>query len=223
LASKPIKILIVDDHPVVRHGLKVLLETDSGLEVVGEASNGIDAVAAFERLSPDVVLMDLVMPGMDGAEATRQILERHADAHILVLTSFGSDRQLFPALDAGALGFLLKDSTAGQLVRAIRQVARGQSSLSPAIARRLVREVAGETGNSASKDSLTAREIDVLRVIARGHSNEEIAEVLCISPATVRTHVSRILAKLNLNRRTQAVLYALKHGIADLPGDENSI
>ena len=170
-----------------------------------------------DRLRPDVVLMDLVMPGIDGAEATRQILAAHPEIGILVVTSYGSDRRLFPALDAGALGFLLKDSSAEQLVRAIRQVARGQSSLSPAIARRLVREVGGEP----PREPLTRREIEVLRAMAKGFSNDGIARELCISPATVRTHVSNILAKLNVARRTQAVLYALKHGIAELEGDED--
>jgi len=217
LGSNPIRVLIVDDHPVVRHGLKVLLGTDPGLEVIGEASGGKEAVEMTMLLLPDVILMDLVMPDMDGAEATRRILAGHPKARILVLTSFGSDRALFPALDAGALGFLLKDSTAEQLIRAIRQVARGQSSLSPAIARRLVRELGGDP----PREALTQRETDVLRVIARGLSNEEIAGELCISPATVRTHVSNILSKLNLARRPQAVLYALKHGIVDLnDGDD---
>ena len=216
METNPIRILITDDHPVVRHGLVVLLGTDPGLNVVGEAGSGEEAVEMAGKLRPDVVLMDLVMPGIDGAEATRRILADHPDIGILVLTSYGSDRRLFPALDAGALGFLLKDSSAEQLVRAIRQVARGQSSLSPAIARRLVREVGGEP----PREPLTQRETEVLRTMAKGFSNDGIAGELCISPAPVRTHVSNILAKLNVARRTQAVLYALKHGIAELEGDE---
>jgi NarL family two-component system response regulator LiaR len=219
---KTIKILIVDDHPVVRHGLRVLLGTDPELEVVGEAGSGSAALRLFDRLSPDVVLMDLVMPEPDGVETTRCILAQDPAARVLVLTSFGADRKLFPALDAGALGFLLKDSTAEQLVRAIRQVARGQSSLSPAIAKRLVREVSRDPDDGHANAPLTERETEVLRSVAHGHSNEEIAKELCISPATVRTHVSNILAKLNLARRTQAMLYAFKHGIAELEQEEDT-
>jgi len=216
MQSTPIRILIVDDHLVVRHGLKVLLGTDPGLEVVGEAANGRKAIERVEQLRPDVVLMDLVMPEMDGVEATRRILARVPGTRILVLTSYGADRKLFPALDAGVLGFLLKDSTAEQLVRAIRQVSRGLSSLSPSIARRLVREVSNSGTGDMPSEPLTERETEVLRAVAHGLSNDEIGDRLCISPATVRTHITNIFAKLKLTRRTQAVLFALRHGIAEL-------
>lgn len=216
----PIRILIADDHPVVRRGLKVLLGTEPGFEVVGEASTGAEAVESAARLSPDVILMDLVMPDVGGAEATRRILASDAEARVLVLTSFGSDNRLFPALHAGALGFLLKDATGEELVGAIRRVARGQSSLSPEIARRLVREVTQEPTGEDPKEPLTPRETDVLRSLAQGRSNDEIADHLRISPATVRTHVSNILGKLGLSRRTQAVLYALRHGIVSLDEEE---
>ena len=215
METKPIKILIADDHPVVRQGLKFLLDTEPGFEVVGEASNGEQAVELTRDLGPDVILMDLVMPEVDGVEATRRILQRCSEAtRVLVLTNYSSDEKLFPALDAGALGFLLKDSTADELVQAIRQVSRGLSSLSPGIARRLVGEVSHESG--VPGEPLTRREREILRVMAHGHSNDDIAKELCISPATVRTHITHILAKLNVTRRTQAILYALRHGIASL-------
>jgi NarL family two-component system response regulator LiaR len=219
----PIRILIADDHPVVRRGLKVLLGTEPGFEVVGEVSTGGEAVEAAAQLDPDVILMDLVMPGVDGAEATRRILAGDSEARVLVLTSFGSDNRLFPALQAGALGFMLKDATGDELVSAIRRVAQGQSSLSPEIARRLVREVAQEPSGNGPGEPLTPRETDVLRSLAHGLSNDEIADDLGISPATVRTHVSSILGKLGLTRRTQAVLYALRHGIVTLDeGDDQA-
>ena len=215
MLPKPIRVLIADDHPVVRQGLKFLLGTEPGFEVVGEASNGEHAVELAQNLGPDVILMDLVMPEVGGVEATRRILERCSEnTRVLVLTNYSSDEKLFPALDAGALGFLLKDSTADELVQAIRQVARGLSALSPGIARRLVGEFSHEPGEP--QEPLTHREREILRVMARGHSNDEIAEELCVSPATVRTHITHILAKLNVTRRTQAILYALKHGIASL-------
>jgi len=215
MESKPIRILIADDHPVVRQGLKMLLGTEPGIEVVGEAANGEEAVELARSVDHDVILMDLVMPELDGVEATRRILESCSEnSRVLVLTNYSSDEKLFPALDAGALGFLLKDSTGDELVQAIRQVSRGLSSLSPGIARRLVGEFSHESG--VPGEPLTHREREILRVMAHGHSNDEIAEELCISPATVRTHITHILAKLNVTRRTQAILYALKHGIASL-------
>jgi NarL family two-component system response regulator LiaR len=216
MGLEPIRILVVDDHPVVRQGLRVLLATEKDLEVVGEAADGREAIGEVARTSPDVVLMDLVMPEMDGVEATRRIVAGHPRTNVLVLTSFGGDDKLFPAVEAGALGFLMKDASPEDLIRAIRQAARGQSSLNPTIARRLLRELSQEGGEVPPSQALTRRETEVLREIARGLSNEEIAEKLYISPATVRTHVSSILSKLNLTRRTQAALYALKHGIAKL-------
>lgn len=220
MASDPIRVVIADDHPVVRRGLKVLLDTQPDLTVVGEASNGREAVTVAEQVEHDVILMDLVMPEMDGVEATRRILEEHPPTRVLVLTNYGNDQRLFPALDAGALGFLLKDSTGAELVQAIRQVAQGLSALSPPIARRLVTEVSHEKAGGDPDEPLTPRETEVLRSMAHGHSNEALADKLCISPATVRTHISHILAKLNLASRTQAVLYALKHRIASLDDDD---
>jgi NarL family two-component system response regulator LiaR len=216
MTSERISVLIVDDHPVVRRGLGVLLKNQPDLEVVGEASDGREAVRIAEQAQPQVVLMDLVMPGMDGVETTRLILEKEPKTGVLVLTSFGTDSKLFPALDAGAMGFLLKDAGADELVEAIRQVARGQPAFSPAITRRLLREFSDGPDDDGPDEPLTQRETEVLREIAQGLSNDEIAERLFISPATVRTHVGNIFVKLNLQRRTQAVLYALRHGIASL-------
>ena len=216
----PVRILIVDDHAIVRKGLRALLVTEPGVEVVGEAENGEQAVAEARRLCPDVVLMDLVMPGMDGLEATRRITAAQPQApstpRVLVLTSFAADDKVFPALRAGALGYLLKDSGPEELVQAIRQVHRGESSLHPSIARRLLQELANPGQRNPIVEALTEREIDVLRLVAHGESNRQIAAGLCISEATVRTHVSSILSKLNLDSRTQAALYALREGLASL-------
>jgi NarL family two-component system response regulator LiaR len=216
LGDRPIRVIIVDDHPVVRGGLRLLLGSDPAFEVVGEGADGTEAIRLTGSLEHDVVLMDLVMPGIDGVEATRRILARLPETRVLVLTSFGGDEKLFPALDAGALGFVLKDSTAEELVHAIRQVSRGLASLSPSVTRRLVRKVQHEPGPDAPREPLTAREQEILRELTRGASNDEIADALYISPATVRTHLTHILAKLGLARRTQAMLYALKNGIATL-------
>ena len=210
------RVLLVDDHPLIRQGLRAVIETEPGLDVVGEAGDGDAAIRAARELRPDVILMDLVMPGIDGVEATRRILRAARDVHVLVLTSYGTDDKLFPALEAGAQGYLIKDAKADDLLSAIRQVARGESPLSPAAASRLVRGLAGEPSRADAHDGLSEREIEVLREIAHGLSNGEIAGRLCISVATVRTHVSHILDKLNLTRRTQAMLYALRYGIAGL-------
>ncbi|MGD9316823.1 MAG: response regulator transcription factor, partial [Anaerolineae bacterium] len=205
-----IRVLIADDHAIVRKGIRALLATEPQIEVVGEANDGLDAISAARRLEPDVILMDLVMPGMDGLEATRRLTACQPAARILVLTSFHGDDKVFPAIKAGALGYLLKDSKPEELVEAIQQVHRGESSLHPSIARRLLRELSAPSDRATEPECLTDREIEVLRLVAQGQSNRQISVSLTISEATVRTHVSNILAKLNLNSRTQAALYALR-------------
>ena len=214
--SNLIRILITDDHVVVRRGTQALLATEPEIEVVGEAKNGEEAVAKALQLQPDVILMDLEMPVMDGIEAIRRITASRPDARILVLTSFATDDKVFPAIKAGALGYLLKDSSPDDLVRAIRQVYRGESSLHPTIARKLLQEMSRPMQKPPTADPLTEREVEVLRLVAQGRSNQEIADELVISEATVRTHVSNILSKLHLASRTQAALYALKEGLASL-------
>jgi NarL family two-component system response regulator LiaR len=211
-----IRVLIADDHAIVRKGIRALLATEPQIEVVGEANDGLDAISAARRLEPDVILMDLVMPGMDGLEATRRLTACQPAACILVLTSFHGDDKVFPAIKAGALGYLLKDSKPEELVEAIQQVHRGESSLHPSIARRLLRELSAPSDRATEPECLTDREIEVLRLVAQGQSNRQISVSLTISEATVRTHVSNILAKLNLNSRTQAALYALREGLASL-------
>jgi NarL family two-component system response regulator LiaR len=211
-----IRVLVVDDHAIVRKGICALLATEQGIEVMGEAKEGEEAVCKTARLRPEVVLMDLVMPGMDGLEAIRRILADRPEVRILVLTSFAGDDKVFAAIRAGALGYLLKDSGPEELVQAIRQVHCGQSWLHPAIARRLLQELSHTSKRASRAEALTEREVEVLRLVAKGQSNGDISRELAISEATVRTHVSNILAKLSLDSRTQAALYALREGIASL-------
>ncbi len=210
-----IRVLIVDDHAIVRKGIRALLTESGGFEIVAEVADGQEAVVAAAETQPDVILMDLLMPVMDGIEATRQITARKPDARILVLTSFAADSKLFPAIKAGALGYLLKDSSPAELVRAIRQVHRGEPALHPTIARKLLQEVARPPDLPPAPEALTARELAVLRQIAQGLSNQEIADELAVSEPTVRVHVSRILGKLHLASRTQAALYAVREGLTD--------
>jgi len=210
-----IKVLIADDHSVVRKGIRALLETEPGIRVVGEAEDGEDALHKALALRPDVILMDLVMPKLDGVKATHEVRERLPTAKVLVLTSFAEDRRIRAAIEAGALGYLLKDSSPQDLVRAIREVARGGSALHPKVAQRLIRQLQGPREESV-REGLTERETRVLKLIARGLSNREVARELSISEPTVRTHVSNILRKLHLKSRTQAALYALKEGLAQL-------
>lgn len=213
---KPIRIMITDDHAIVRKGIRALLATEHDLQVVGEACDGAEAIDQAQALKPDVILMDLVMPNTDGIEATRQITAKIPGMRILVLTSFAADDKVFPAIKAGALGYLLKDSGPDQLIEAIHQVHRGEPSLDPAIARKVLSELSHPPKTPLTADPLTGRELGVLRLVAQGKSNKEIAEQLVITEMTVRTHVSNILGKLHLASRTQAALYALREGIASL-------
>jgi len=214
---RAIRIVVVDDQAIVRRGVRALLATEPDLDVVGEAGDGEAAVRLVERLRPDVALIDLVMPGVDGVEAIRCIAAQQPATRIVVLTSFASDENVFPAIKAGALGYLLKDSEPEDLVRAIRQVHRGEPSLHPEIARKVLLELNRPPERQRQTGvPLTARELDVLRLIARGLSNQEIADQLVVGETTVRTHVSSILSKLQLASRTQAALFALREGYAAL-------
>ncbi len=227
------RILIADDHAIVREGLRALIETEPDMELACEAADGLEAVALAEECRPDVILIDLVMPRMDGITAIRQIQAALPGARILVLTSFAEDERVYPAIKSGALGYLLKDSSPQQLLQAIREVYRGEPALHPSIARKLMSELRHpatadlDSGASTVEDDraldggraavLTERELEVLGYVARGMSNDEIAAELVLSERTVRTHVSNILAKLHLVNRTQAALYAMRSGLAE-PG-----
>lgn len=211
-----IRVLLCDDHAIVRKGIGALLTTQTDIQVVGEASDGKEAIAQAQALQPDVILMDLMMPQIDGIEATRQITALQPNAHILVLTSFAADDKVFPAIKAGALGYLLKDSGPTELLQAIRQVARGEPSLEPTIARKVLFELHHPPKAPLTPDPLTERELEVLKLVSQGLSNREIADRLVITERTVCTHMSNILAKLHLASRTQAALYALKEGLTSL-------
>jgi NarL family two-component system response regulator LiaR len=218
--SRPIRVMIVDDHGVVRRGLAAYLRNEDDIVLVGEARDGREALQLCERARPDVILMDLVMPEVDGIEAIRQIKAEESESRILVLTTFAGEDKIFPAIKAGALGYHLKDSSPDALVQAIRQVYRGESALHPVIARKVLQEISGPPQGPPTQDPLTPREVEVLRLIAQGRDNREIAGLLFISETTVRTHVSNILGKLHLASRTQAALYALRKGWASLQDAE---
>jgi NarL family two-component system response regulator LiaR len=216
--QRPIRVLLVDDHAVVRKGLRALLEHESRVEVIGEADDGEQALRATERLRPDVILMDLEMPVMGGIDATRQITSEHPELKVVVLTSHASEEDVFPALKAGAIGYLLKHSAPEEVVQAIQQAYLGETVLHPAIARMVLHELHRpvHSGAAVTTDPLSDRELDVLRLITRGMSNRDIADTLIVGEATVRSHVSSILRKLQLASRTQAALYALREGLVPL-------
>jgi two-component system, NarL family, response regulator LiaR len=211
-----VRVLIADDHAIVREGLRTLISNEPGMELVGEAANGIEAVAQARALHPDVVLMDLMMPHKNGLEAITEIKQENPEIRILVLTSFAEEDQVFPAIRAGALGYLLKDTSPQQLLQAIYDVYRGESSLHPSIALKLIRELNQPSDLPPAEQPLTEREVMVLKLVAQGLNNQEIADRLVITEWTVRTHVRNILGKLHLANRTQATLYALREGIVHL-------
>lgn len=214
--TKTIQVLIVDDHAVVREGLRTLIMTEPGMAVIGEACDGNEAVALSGELQPDVVLLDMVMPNKDGLSAIGAIKQSCPNGHILVLTSFADDDKVFPAIKAGALGYLLKNASPQRLLKAIKDVHQGEPSMSPDIAKKLMLEMQRPSKLKPTVDPLTERELEVLRLIAQGLTNQEIADQLVIGEGTVRTHVSNILSKLHLANRTQAALYALRQGLASL-------
>jgi DNA-binding NarL/FixJ family response regulator len=219
-----IRVLIVDDQSLVRAGFRMILEAEEDVEVVGEASDGAEAIAAVDELDPDVILMDVRMPNVDGLEATRRLLEgKDAGPRILILTTFDLDEYVYEALRVGASGVLLKDTPPEQLVEAIRVVASGDALLSPTITRRVIEEFVRRPPASVRKpapslDELTARELEMLRYIARGLSNAEIAKEAFVSETTVKTHVAHILMKLRLRDRVQAVVFAYENGVV-APGE----
>jgi two-component system, NarL family, response regulator LiaR len=214
--TEHIRLLIADDHAVVRHGLRALIATEPDLELVGEAADGVEAVEQTARLHPDVILMDMAMPRKTGLEAIYDIKRDDPQARILVLTSFAEDEQVFPAIKAGATGYLLKDTAPRELLQAIRDVYQGEVSLHPTIARKLVGELKRPPDLPPAEEQLTEREVQVLALVARGLSNKEIADQLFIGERTVRTHISNILGKLHLANRTQAALYAQREGLVHL-------
>ena len=221
MTQPPIRILIVDDHGIVRKGTRALLERIPDFAVVGEAGNGKEAVAQAKELQPDVILMDLMMPEMDGIKAIGLITASQPNSRILALTSFAADDKVFPAIKAGALGYMLKDADPEDLIQAIRQVHRGEPSLHHSIARKVLQELGRPqtAPPSPGPDPLTERELEVLQLVAQGLTNQQMAEQLTVAEVTIRTHISNILSKLHLANRVQATLYALREGLTTLEND----
>ena len=216
MSKKTIKLLVVDDQNIVRKGIRALLEQVDDIDVIGEALNGEEAVAQAKRLHPDVILMDLMMPKMDGITAIHEIQAVQLPARIIALTSFVTEDKVFPAIKAGAMGYLLKDSEPEDLITAIRKVNRGEPSLHPIVAKMVLEELGQPVRRPLTPEPLTQREVDIIRLVAQGLSNRQIAEQLVIGEATVRTHVGNVLNKLHLANRVQATLYALREGLTSL-------
>jgi NarL family two-component system response regulator LiaR len=217
MASDPIRVLVVDDHAVVREGLRTFLELQDGIEVVGEAADGEQAVQRAGELTPDVILMDLVMPRLDGIGAMRELRRRESGSHVIVLTSFLDDERLMPALQAGAAGYLLKDVEPAELARAVRSACADEALIDPTVAARLLHTLSGDPPPPHRDDvigQLTRREREVLELIAVGHSNKRIARELGVAEKTVKTHVGHLLAKLGVADRTQAALLAVQSGLS---------
>lgn len=208
-----IKVLLVDDHEMVRMGLAAYLATEPMIEVVGEASNGAEGVQLAEQFKPDVILMDLVMEGMDGIEATRRIRKVHPKGKVIVLTSFIDDEKVYPVIEAGAFSYLLKTSRAPDIVQAIQQAYRGQAVFEAKVTSKILTRMMGGENQDAPHLQCTPREMEILQLIAEGKTNQEIADQLFIGIKTVKTHVSNVLSKLGVDDRTQAAIYAHKHGI----------
>lgn len=213
--EQPIKVLLVDDHEMVRIGLAAVLGTEDDIEVVGEANNGAEGIRLAQEYKPDIVLMDLVMEGMDGIETTRKLLQLYPDCKVIVLTSYLDDAKIYPVLEAGAFSYLLKTSRASEIAQAIRAAAKGQPILESQVASKIMNRFRQPKEQQAPHHDLTEREMEVLRLIARGKSNQEVADELFIGIKTVKFHVTNILAKLGVDDRTQAAIYAYKQGLAE--------
>lgn len=220
MGDQPIQVLIVDDHAMVRKGMNALLSEHEDICVIGEAANGLQAVELAKRLKPDVVLIDLAMPVMDGIEAIKRIIADQPDQRIIVLTNFSGDDKIIQSIKAGAQGYLLKDAQPEELVQSIRCVYSGEPSLNPAIAWRFLRQLSGAETAKRSAEELSERELEVLRLLSQGKTDQEIARQLVLTNVTIRTHVSRILSKLGLKNRVQAALYGIRSGMVSL--DETS-
>ena len=218
----PIRVFIADDHPLVRDGMRALFQTDPTVTLVGEAENGVTALAGIAALRPDVALIDLNMPLKSGVEVIAELRQSFPALRILVVTSYGDDEHVFAAIKAGAHGYLLKDTTPQELLRAVRAVHAGDMPVHPNIAARLIQELRKPPRQPLTEDPLTPREVEILQSVAQGLTNQEIADLLVVSERTVRTHVSNILEKLHLANRTQAALYALREGISSLDAADDA-